>query len=451
MNTQIQDFSEQYRRRAAALPGAGDPAIAALREEALARFAGQGLPHRSIEDWKWSDLSRALARPPAPLAAEEQAGAQYDPAALFGPLAEVPAARLVFVDGFFDPGLSGPAPEGVEVIPLDRALSPERDILFGPEAEEAQPVLALNRALMGGGVLIKVAPGAEVKQPVHLAFFASGRRACAAYARNAVVLGRGAKLDLFESWTGAGRGGFSNAVTRAILEEGAALGHLRIEAEGPGAVHVSTFSARLSASASYRGAQIALAGLEKGREKERGCFARLQSFFRFAGQKAEAQLAGVILAGGSGHCDLTARTDHDAPGCASDVAARSVLAGAARGVFQSSARVHPGAQNSDVRQMSRALLLSAAARMHARPELAIHNDNVQCAHGSAIGSLDPQALFYLRQRGLDPAAARALLLEGFAAESLARIPQPAARAALLARAPQLLAALAASANDASHV
>jgi Fe-S cluster assembly protein SufD len=107
-----------------------------------------------------------------------------------------------------------------------------------------------------------------------------------------------------------------------------------------------------------------------------------------------------------------------------------VLADRSRGVFRGRVRVRPGAQHSDARQSNPNLLLSEGAEIDSKPQLEILADDVKCSHGSAIGQSDENALFYLRTRGIDEAAARALLVRGFAAEVLAALPEPALAEAL---------------------
>ena len=104
----------------------------------------------------------------------------------------------------------------------------------------------------------------------------------------------------------------------------------------------------------------------------------------------------------------------------------------ARSVFQGRVLVQPGAHKTDAHQLNRNLLLSEAARADTKPELVIHADDVKCSHGATVGDLDREALFYLQARGIDPAGARALLIEGFIAELLDDVDQPAVAAQLRA-------------------
>ncbi len=159
---------------------------------------------------------------------------------------------------------------------------------------------------------------------------------------------------------------------------------------------------------------------------------RNQTFVRFDGEGAEAHVNGATALRGRQHGDQFCIVDHAVPGCASATLFRTVLDDASTGVFQGKVVVRPHAQKTDGRQMSNALLLSRDAAMNAKPELEIYADDVQCAHGSTIGELNREALFYLRSRGIDEQSARQLLISAFLDEAFETVPDEAAREGLRA-------------------
>ena len=140
------------------------------------------------------------------------------------------------------------------------------------------------------------------------------------------------------------------------------------------------------------------------------------------GKEAQAGLNGIMLLQKQEHADTTTHVTHQAPRCTSRQSYKTVLGGKSRGVFQGKITVAKDAQKSDGYQLSRALLLSDQAEMDAKPELEINADDVKCSHGSAIGDLDENAMFYLRSRGIKEEQARALLIEGFLGEMIDEIP-----------------------------
>jgi Fe-S cluster assembly protein SufD len=149
-----------------------------------------------------------------------------------------------------------------------------------------------------------------------------------------------------------------------------------------------------------------------------------------AEEGASCRLDGLFAGEAEQLLDHHTLIDHAMPHGTSRQLYKGILGGAARGVFRGRVIVRPGAQKTDAEQSNPNLLLSAGAEVDSKPQLEIHADDVQCRHGSSIGRLDEDALFYLRARGLDEAAARDLLMRGFAAEVLDALPVPALGTAL---------------------
>jgi Fe-S cluster assembly protein SufD len=148
------------------------------------------------------------------------------------------------------------------------------------------------------------------------------------------------------------------------------------------------------------------------------------------GEGAECALNGLYLAGARQHVDNYTEIDHLKPHGTSFELYKGILSGAAHGVFNGKIVVHKDAQKSDARQVNKNLLLSENAVVNTKPQLEIHADDVKCSHGSTIGQLDDDALFYLRSRGLDLEEARSLLSFAFAADVVARIKIDSLRASL---------------------
>jgi Fe-S cluster assembly protein SufD len=142
---------------------------------------------------------------------------------------------------------------------------------------------------------------------------------------------------------------------------------------------------------------------------------------RFEAEGGECVLNGLFVVDGSRIADTHSRIDHAKPHCSSRELYKGVLDGQARGVFNGLVTVRPGAQKTDAWQMNRNLLLSREALVHSTPQLEILADDVKCKHGSTTGQLDPDALFYLRSRGLGEPAARSLLTWAFASDLVRRM------------------------------
>lgn len=130
---------------------------------------------------------------------------------------------------------------------------------------------------------------------------------------------------------------------------------------------------------------------------------------------ADFALYGANIGGGDSTLEIVTTARHIAPGATSHQTIRSVLGGKAVGSFLGRIEVAREGQQTDAEQSVKAMLLDRGATANAKPELEIFADDVKCAHGATVGELDRNQLFYAAARGLDPVAARALLLEGFIA------------------------------------
>ena len=405
-----------------ALPGAG--AVAALREDAFKRFENEGLPHRRVEEWKYTDL-RALMRDAKPLAGVPDAAAKARAEAAGGMLASIEARRIVFVDGAFVPELSDLADleAGLAISSMGQALAagdPQLLARIGRVVPTDDVAVALNTAFMGDGAVIHIAAGAALARPIHLVFFNAGGEGASVFARSLVVVGNGARAMLVESHEGSGEYQVNSALELVVGDE-AHVDHIKITGAGAGALHVSTLMAAIGAHARFNeflftsGAAIV----------------RNQLFVRFAGEGTIAHICGASLLRGREHADTTVIADHAAGGCTSREVFKSVLDDEARGVFQGKIIVRPHAQKTDAKMATHALLLSETAEADNKPELEIFADDVQCGHGATSGDLDEDLLFYLRARGIPAKEAQALLIQAFVGEAVEGIEHAGLRDALM--------------------
>jgi len=415
-----------YEGVRAALPGKGG--VAALRDAAFKRFDAKGLPHRRVEEWKYTDL-RALMRDALPLASPPDAAAKTKAKDAGKIFAQVNCRRLVFVDGAFVPELSDLSAEaGLTIGSMADALA-KNDALVaahvGKVFETDDVAVALNTALMGDGVVILVAAGTVLMRPIHLVF-ASGETPSSAFIRSLIVVEKGAQAIIAESHDGGASQ--VNCALELVIGDGA---------------HVDYFKATQT-----RGLHVASLLLTVGAKARFNTFAlnsdaslvRNQSFVRFAGEGSNGALRGVNLLRGKEHVDTTMLIEHAAGHCASREQFKSVLDDQSHNVFQGKIVVKPHAQKTDTKMMTRALLLSDEAEADNKPELEIFADDVVCGHGATAGALDPNLKFYLMSRGIDDKQAEALLIQAFIGETVEEIAHEGFREALMAAALQWLEA-----------
>jgi Fe-S cluster assembly protein SufD len=136
------------------------------------------------------------------------------------------------------------------------------------------------------------------------------------------------------------------------------------------------------------------------------------------GEGSECTLNGLYMVGGLQHVDTHTRIEHVKPHTTSRELYKGVLDGKSRGVFSGKIIVHKAAPKTNAKQTNKNLVLSNEALVDSKPQLEIFNNDVQCSHGSTIGELSDDALFYLRARGIDIGTARWLLTYAFVSEVL---------------------------------
>jgi Fe-S cluster assembly protein SufD len=413
VTTVREHYLAEFSRVDASLPGRRLPWLERIRQEALASFAETVLPTQRQEDWKYTSVAAIdkgrFVVPPAGIA--DQAAAAVVAAQW---LADSPL--LVFVNGYYQPQLSpvGTLPAGVTIESLGEALerAPQRleEWLARPQPDYASGFAALNAAFMADGAFIHLAPGAALERPIHLLFVATGEFAI--HPRNLIVAEAGSQVSIVEHYVAtAGVRNFTNALTDIRVGPGAQVEHHRLQQESLKAFHIAAVDVDQEAGSRFTSNAFAFGG----------ALSRLDLGVGLNAENAECTLNGLYQIGGRQHVDHHTRIDHARPRSISRELYKGVLDGNARAVFNGKVIVQRDAQQSDAQQSNRNLLLSDDAEVDTKPQLEIFADDVKCAHGATVGQLDDEQLFYLRSRGVDAAAARALLTFAFADEVVSRL------------------------------
>jgi Fe-S cluster assembly protein SufD len=261
--------------------------------------------------------------------------------------------------------------------------------------------------------VIRVAAGSQVAQPIELLHVttraAEGRTL---RSRHLVLMEEAAGANLIERYLSLDDtvGCFNNLVCEVSLAKGARLTHQRVQMEAAQAYHLSEVHLGLAEAAHYRGVQASLGA----------AWSRTTLHNRFVDAGANCELDGIYLAGDGQLTDIHLDVDHAVAHCDSREHFKGILVGAGKAVFDGLIRVREGAQKSNAHLHNANLMLSRRAEIDTKPQLLILADDVQCSHGTTVGQLDPQAMFYLRSRGLDEQRARHLLCLGFASEIVER-------------------------------
>lgn len=408
---------EAYRARRTELPGAGIGWLEELRGHAAARFEETGLPRSKEEAWRHTPLD-AIRRTSFRSTA---GGAPQVPAEMAARIGE--AYRVVVAESGIRVDTPGGAlPPGLVVSSLTEEQGGLRDRL-GELAECDSPgITALNTALFDRGVVIELGRNFALDRPVHVVHSQEWNgQPAATFPRVLVMAREGSEGVIVEHYrSGGSSAGLVAPVTEIFAEANARIDHVRLQEESAQTYHLGRMVVEQERESRLRSWSIALGSN----------LARVDIEARLVGEGAECSLEGLFAGRGAQHLDHYTLIDHRSPHTSSRETYKGILDGRARGVFLGHVRVRPDAQKIEAMQQSRGVLLSRGARVNMKPWLEIYADDVRCTHGTTVGHLDEDALFYLRSRGIDMPMAKAILLRGFAWEVLEELPVESLRAQL---------------------
>jgi Fe-S cluster assembly protein SufD len=410
----------------------GPEATRPARLDALAALDAAGWPTRRREQWRYTDLE--------PLAAdgfELVAGATDETtldtvrSLLTDPSFGDASRQLVLLDGQRVAGLGATAVAGLEIAAPEERWSEFVRLFAQPIAATQHPLAALNTAFGRHGLWLKIRGGAILDAPIHLVVVGSRAR-LASQPRIVIEAEPGAQATFVQHFVDcrpdAARG-WTNCVTQLRQAEGSRVSLFRLQRHGGSAVHTSLLAAELATKA------VLTAGyFDLGARLVRNDVA-----ITLSGADARTDLFGLLLAGAGQHVDDHTVIRHAAGATVSSENFRGIIGG--RGVFNGKVIVEPGCQRVDARQNNDNLLLGDHAEIDTKPELEIYANDVKCSHGTTVGELDAEQLFYLRARGLDAASARRLLTTAFATAIVEQIPDSQLRTDVLAHVTARLATL----------
>lgn len=372
------------------------PVPKTIAEDAL----GFDLPHRRMEEWRWTDLRQLIDKPyPPRQQVTSQAGEvqRLLAASLFSGIA---ATRMVFVNGHYDAALSKLANGDVK-----------------PMAEADEPVQQMNVAFATDGALIRLSGNADT--PIELVFLATNAAPRTIATRNVIEVADDASATIIETHLGEGSY-LANSVTEIRIGHNARLDRVKVEMDSHDAIHLAHCHVTLASNVTFRDFTLTT-GAKVNRQN---------GTYRFTGEFADGKVSGAYMLAARQHADSRLVVDHQVANCASRELFKCVMDDHARGIFQGKVIVRPDAQKTDGKQSSHALLLSETSEFDAKPELEIYADDVACGHGATAGDLNPDHVFYLKSRGIPEAEAKAMLIAAFMGEAFETIHHDSIREAL---------------------
>jgi Fe-S cluster assembly protein SufD len=384
--------------------------LGALRATGAEQFSITGLPTPALEGWQYTNL-RALAKTAFHYSAEPVI---FD-AAKIPPALSPSSHQIVLVNGRYQPQLSR-VPDGVTVMGWLEAA--QNDSKFMEENTVSvgdlglSPFKALNTAYLQDGLVLKTAENTDIQQPLEIIFYNTGNHT-ASYPRLFYYLSENSGATIIERHMGEGVY-FTNLYSETILESAARLKFYKFQEESAEAFHFSLTNLQQKKDSCFEGFSYAAGG----------AVARSEYRNHLLDSAIHSNMGGVYLLRDQQIHDFTILVDHYEPNGTSVQHFKGIIDAEACAIFQGKIHVRRSAQKTNGYQLNHALLLSREAEAIAKPELEIYADDVKCSHGSASGQLDEAALFYLKSRGIDEAAAKSLLIQSFLAGALENITTP---------------------------
>ena len=387
-----------------------------VRSSAMDRFEQLGFPTVTDEDWKYTNLATLAKESFTPAVSDE---IDLPDAERFS-YRETATAHLVLVNGFLREDLSVTTGlESVVAIDLFNASADARynkmirKYLARNAGYHNNGLTALNTAFLQSGVFVWIPKNVKLETPLQITFIADATLENSAnFPRLLVVADENSSATIVENYISHGEQKyFTNAIAEIVVQDGAQLEHYRLQRESRNAFHVSTTSAEIGRASRYDTTSINIGAR----------LARHDVSVVLDHEGAETAVDGLYMVGADQHSDTHSVIDHKQPNCNSHQLYKGILDGNGRAVFNGKIFVREGAQKTDAMQTNKNLLLSDKARVDTKPQLEIYADDVKCAHGAAVGQIDPEELFYLGTRGIGPELGRNLLTYGFAEEVIGKI------------------------------
>lgn len=384
--------------------------IQSLRREAIDRFRELGFPGRKHEAWKYTNIGAALrhdynvmAVPPMP---------QLDPGEIESfTIPDFDGHVIVLLNGRFSPEHSriGELPDGVVVESLEKASRTHSDIVdayFGRYTQVRDDVFtALNTAFTLDGLFIYVPKKVLLETPFHIINLQKVQEDLFLQPRNLFVFEEASMARIVETGhSSSSSRTFTNSVTEVYVGPSAVVDMYTVQDFGNAATQVANLNAYQGGSSVFSASTVTFTG----------DIVRNNVNVLPDAEHCETHLYGLFLPRGKTHVDNHTLVDHAKPDCVSNELYKGVLDEEASGVFNGKVFVRPDAQRINAFQENKSILLSETATMNSKPELEIYADDVKCSHGATTGQLDPEALFYLRTRGIPEKQARGMLLHAFA-------------------------------------
>ena len=366
-------------------------------------------PTRKSERWKYSPIAKLLNSTLSTDSSEIESGFSNEIAP--NPVDGLEAYRLVFRNGRFDPSLSDlPIAKGVICMPLSEVLAEDAPE-FKNTYSKTEWVGELNESYHQDGMLLKIARNIKLDRPVLIHHLTDGKDV-ASFPRHFVRVEEGGEVDVVV-WSSATKNssGMYNGILEASIAPTASLMLENVCNEDGEIYHFSHENIIQERDSKFKMHTFTV----------KGHWVRNELEIISRGKGTDSIFNGAFLPTGNEHVDNHTTMDHTSTDGTSSDLYRGIMYGTSTGVFNGKFFVRPDAQRTNAFQQNTNIVADRGASINAKPELEIYADDVKCAHGCTVGQFDLDALFYLKSRGIEEKAAKALLVEAFLADVISNV------------------------------
>ncbi len=417
-STLVQDkLIELYQKEQKAIRGQASPLVNRIREHAFARFRESGFPTTRKESWRFTDLSPLLNTEFVFDFSNQSRILDIDK--LFTcDVYDLDTYSITLLNGWF---VYKNAPltrlrNGAIVGSLAKAMEVYPDLVdqyLGQAVKSEQyEMAALNTAFLQDGLFIHVPDGVKMEKPVQLINIVNADHPVFLQPRHLVIAGKGAEITLVHcDHSLTHKVSFTNTVMELYADEGAVVDHYKIQNKGRNSALVTHSFFHQKSNSRLSSNIITL----------NGGFTKNIVDASIAEPGCQSSHWGLYLVDSNQHVDNQINIDHLAEGSRSDQLFKGILDDQAKAVFSGKVLVRRHAQKTQAFQNNKNILLTDDAKANTQPHLEIYADDVKCSHGATVGQLDPEAMFYMRSRGLCERTARQLMMIAFASEVVQKI------------------------------
>lgn len=301
-------------------------------------------------------------------------------------------------------------PTGVLFGSLNAIASEQPELLtpyYNKLAANGDSIAQFNTLFVQDGIVLYIPRNIEINETIQIVSLLQSKVEMMSNRRLLVILEEGAKASLLMcDHSSAAHKSLSTQVTEVFVGAGASLDIYELEETSESNCRLAHLFVQQQADSRFNHCNITLTN----------GFTRNYVNVQLAGKGGDTNITGLAIGDRKQHIDNRTLVEHKTSHCTSNELYKYILDEESVGVFAGKMLIQPGAQQTISQQTNRNLCLTKCAHMYAQPQLEIYADDVKCSHGSTVGQLDENALFYMQQRGIPKEEARHLLMYAFAGE-----------------------------------